>query len=655
MGLRRWVNRTVRGVRDPTRGNEGYSAEKQREWTLETIDSSGYQWWVVVVAGIGFLTDSYDIFALNVVTPMLGFVYWPEAGVMPPGYKTGMMCATLAGTMVGQIAFGVAADFLGRRKMYGLELIIVIVATILLAMSSRGAANSMAIEGWLLTWRFLMGLGIGADYPLSATITSEFAPRKHRARMMATVFFMQPIGQLLATVISLAAVTSWKGYITDNDIACRADGDCLRAIDKLWRLVVGLGAVPALIALAFRLTIPESPRYKMDIKKKFQKASDDTDNFYGREFDLEETVQLNTSEPYHEHAHEMHKVPDARASSIARGALTPSPMPSPGYGHSPSFAPPGSDTIGPEDDVLDIDHDTHYVDVVDIDHTPQERHSIGGHSDHLPNPLDDPPDASQEDLRNYFITQGNWIWLAGTSLSWLSLDFAFYGLGLSSPEILSHIWSPNKGRLPVYSTLKNNAIQYLVLVSIGATVGGAAMIKVTKYASPKVIQFWGFVVLAILFIVTGSVWETLLKDSGDKQSTGLYVLYVLCQLVFNLGPNVTTFIIPAEIFPTRYRATCHGLSAAAGKLGSWVAQLFLAFAPFMKNPESDLGHVLQVMAAFMGAGAVVTWFLVPETRDREGKSRTLEMLGLGREGLAAWRDEERRRAREAKAERDMGA
>lgn len=158
------------------------------------------------------------------------------------------------------------------------------------------------------------------------------------------------------------------------------------------------------------------------------------------------------------------------------------------------------------------------------------------------------------------------------------------------------------------------------------------MVKLVKHVSPKVIQFWGFIVLFVLFIVTGSAWTKLL----DTSRSGLIVLYVLSHIAFNLGPNVTTFIIPAEIFPTRYRCTCHGIAAAAGKLGSWIVQIFLAYA--FKTNEIDqqikweresFGHVLQVMSAFMLAGAITTWFLVPETR-HHNNSRTLEVLACGK-------------------------
>jgi PHS family inorganic phosphate transporter-like MFS transporter len=157
-----------------------------------------------------------------------------------------------------------------------------------------------------------------------------------------------------------------------------------------------------------------------------------------------------------------------------------------------------------------------------------------------------PPLASWADAKDFFIAQGNWQYLLGTSLSWLFLDFAFYGLGLSSPEIVRHIWqNPGSDNAPpsVFGSLRDNSLHTLIMVSIGAVIGGAAMIKVIRYASPKVIQFWGFLVLFLLFIVTGSAWTKLL----DSSRSGLIVLYVLSQIAFNLGPNVTTFIVSPAV------------------------------------------------------------------------------------------------------------
>ena len=110
------------------------------------------------------------------------------------------------------------------------------------------------------------------------------------------------------------------------------------------------------------------------------------------------------------------------------------------------------------------------------------------------------------------------------------------------------------------------------------------------------------------------------------------------------GPNATTYIIPAEIFPTRYRATCHGISAASGKLGSILVQIFSAYYKFGSSPGDSstirYGWILIIFSAAMIAGAVVTHFLVPSTqkageraRSWGGKSATLEALALGRQGL----------------------
>ncbi len=80
---------------------------------------------------------------------------------------------TLAGSAVGQLVFGILADKFGRRRLYGLELAVVIFATIGMAEASTGMNNSMDIMGWIIFWRFFIGLGIGAEYPLSAIITAE--------------------------------------------------------------------------------------------------------------------------------------------------------------------------------------------------------------------------------------------------------------------------------------------------------------------------------------------------------------------------------------------------------------------------------------------------------------------------------------------------
>lgn len=96
-----------------------------------------------------------------------------------------------------------------------------------------------------------MGIGIGGDYPLSAIITSEFATTKWRGFMMNAVFAMQGIGQLLAGIMLLIATAGFKDSLETAATAkaCTTTPACVESIDKIWRIIIGFGAVPGAIAL----------------------------------------------------------------------------------------------------------------------------------------------------------------------------------------------------------------------------------------------------------------------------------------------------------------------------------------------------------------------------------------------------------------------
>jgi PHS family inorganic phosphate transporter-like MFS transporter len=112
------------------------------------------------------------LFATNVVLPCLSYIYWD--GDFASNHETNINLVTLIGSIVGQLTFGVLADLLGRRKLYGFELIFVIFGTVGLAGCGSGFGNSMSIMGWLVYYRFFIGIGVGAEYPLAGVITSEY-------------------------------------------------------------------------------------------------------------------------------------------------------------------------------------------------------------------------------------------------------------------------------------------------------------------------------------------------------------------------------------------------------------------------------------------------------------------------------------------------
>jgi PHS family inorganic phosphate transporter-like MFS transporter len=159
---------------------------ERRRLALAEIDKAPFGWYhvrAILVAGTGFFTDSYDIFCVSLLTIMLGIVYKQDnKGVLLTTQDTAIKLSTSAGTVIGQVGFGALADIVGRKKMYGLELILIIVAT--LAQSLVGGGPGISVVGLIIFWRVLMGIGIGGDYPLSSIITSEFATTKWRGAMM---------------------------------------------------------------------------------------------------------------------------------------------------------------------------------------------------------------------------------------------------------------------------------------------------------------------------------------------------------------------------------------------------------------------------------------------------------------------------------------
>lgn len=239
--------------------------------TFGQFDDAKFGWFHIracIVSGIGFFTDAYDIFAINLVSTMIGYVYWADSkNTTPHNVDTAIKVSCSVGTVIGQLLFGYLADRIGRKRMYGVELMIIIIGTIGQTLAGNGPAASF----WAVItfWRIVVGIGIGGDYPLSSVITSEFATTKRRGAMMSAVFAMQGFGQVAASIVGIIVTAAYKSAI-------QADQSNL---DYVWRIVIGLGAVPGAVALYYRLTIPETPRYTMDVEQKIEKGIKDAKAF----------------------------------------------------------------------------------------------------------------------------------------------------------------------------------------------------------------------------------------------------------------------------------------------------------------------------------------------------------------------------------------
>lgn len=141
--------------------------------------------------------------------------------------------------------------------------------------------------------------------------------------------------------------------------------------------------------------------------------------------------------------------------------------------------------------------------------------------------------------------KGNWTDLFATSINWALFDFSFFILGVNSSRLIPYMFRANNAS--AYQRLFNNGWQTLIATCIGAVLGGAIAIKIMNNFSRKKIQMWAFLVLAALFILLGVLYVTLL----DKNASAVIVaVYVICQLVFNIGKLVSPCCPLCSIFPT---------------------------------------------------------------------------------------------------------
>eukprot|EP00727_Mastigamoeba_balamuthi_P013118 m51a1_g8429 putative mfs phs inorganic phosphate transporter (619) ;mRNA; f:345400-347388 len=248
-------------------------AERERRRVLRELDERPFGWFhikTVLVSGIGFFTDAYDLFIINIVVPMIGYAYWSKSqgydNKVPANDAIFMKGGATIGTFLGQLLFGFLGDTLGRKKIYGVELLIMIVSTICTAMACD-TAGGVRITVMLTLWRFALGVGIGGDYPLSAVLTSEYSSKTRRGMMIALVFSMQGIGILFGAIVSLVLLAIFKSQVEHNQLK----------IDHVWRLCLIIGVLPAACALYFRTRVPESPRYTMEVEGDLRGAVDAVD------------------------------------------------------------------------------------------------------------------------------------------------------------------------------------------------------------------------------------------------------------------------------------------------------------------------------------------------------------------------------------------
>lgn len=248
---------------------------------LGALDKAKTQWYhftTIIIAGMGFFTDAYDLFCIATVTRLLGRLYYYDPltnspGVLPANVSAAVNGVALCGTLVGQLFFGWLGDRLGRKKVYGYTLLVMILMSIASGLSFGGTAKG--VMSTLCFCRFWLGFGIGGDYPLSATIMSEYANKRTRGAFIAAVFAMQGVGILGGATASIIVSAIFRRAYPTPSFLDDPVGSTPIAADCVWRIVLMLGAVPATVTFYYRMKMPETARYTALVAKNNKQAAVD--------------------------------------------------------------------------------------------------------------------------------------------------------------------------------------------------------------------------------------------------------------------------------------------------------------------------------------------------------------------------------------------
>jgi MFS transporter, PHS family, inorganic phosphate transporter len=456
--------------------------------TLSALDGAGisrHQIKIMFVSGMGFFADAYDLFIIGIVVSLLK----PE-WALSTSQVSWLNSATLASSALGALVFGRIADIFGRRRVYGYEALILAIG----ALASAFAPNFT----FLLVSRIILGIGVGGDYPVSATIMSEYSGKGSRGRLVGLVFAMQGAG----LVVGPLAATVLLGSGMPGGTA--------------WRILLALGAVPALAVFHLRRKINETPRFAM-----------------------------------------ISGAGDVASAGIAAAAAT----------SGPALAR-----------VLPC----------------RTRHP-------------------QRFLAGFCLLALNRrlvLWLIGTAGTWCLLDFAYYGNTISSPEILK--------LLDPHASLLHNTLVQLAIFAVFALPGYFLAIALMDKTGRRSIQMLGFGLMGLMFLLIGLI------PGATRQAAPFIALYGISYFFTEFGPNTTTFVYPAEIFPVEVRTTGHGISAAFGKMGAFAGAFLF---PAMLASSMGIRGAEVVAAAVSFAGLALTVLLLPEPRGKSLEELTAQAYG----------------------------
>ncbi|XP_057975566.1 probable inorganic phosphate transporter 1-9 [Malania oleifera] len=508
---------------------------------LDTAKIQYYHFRAIIIAGMGLFTDAYDFFCIPPIMNLIGHVYYPHHhSQAPTALVSALVALALLGAAIGQPIFGFLGDRIGRRRVYSAVLILMMLCS--LACGFSVCTTRGCVLGSLGFFRFALGVGIGGDYPLSATIMSEFSNQRTRGAFIAAVFSMQGFGILASSAVTMAVCAAFQLAYGESPT-----GKTPQAADLAWRVILMAGAVPAALTFYWRIKMPETARYTALVEENVAQAAKDMEKVLG-----------DAMPPIPE---------DEEESQVALEPFNANP--------SPPFL---------------------------------RRHGLH---------------------------------LFACAATWFLLDVVFYSNNLFYSQIYQDHLRDKEPNLTAFQEAFHVAKIQAIVAASSTIPGYLATVYFIDRVGRRPIQIAGFLALAVLFSILGAMYRRL-----SCTNAGFILLYGLTFFFANFGPNTTTFIVPAELFPARLRTTCHGLSGAAGKLGAIVGAVGFQWATQRKEKKGEhlcprrmeMTVAMVVLGGICVVGMGVTYFFTPETMGRsleenendDGEAEPSSLIGVGR-------------------------
>ena len=186
-----------------------------------------YYYWLL--ASGGTLLDGFSVVSLGIAIPLL-----KRDMTITPVLIGLIGSALVLGAVLGAMLGGIAADRMGRKRAFIADTAIMVTGSTLCLLAHEPSS--------VLAGQFLIGVGIGIDFPTSSSYVSEIMPRSLRSRMTVATIALQSVGMILAAIV---ATTIFRLHPNWTD----------------WRLLLGTGGLLAATYMCARLFIPESPRW----------------------------------------------------------------------------------------------------------------------------------------------------------------------------------------------------------------------------------------------------------------------------------------------------------------------------------------------------------------------------------------------------------